>query len=142
MNAEGLNMDSAQHWTSFLSRNSDLQGGALMSLDGELISKMSFVGSVIPDCVAMVTLVRQLTEDAHLGEFDVLVLRGEQGYVVLMSVLDKAILAVLAHKNSKLGLVILDMRRAIDGSFGPGLAIEPVFPPQPPQQGTAHARPS
>src|SRR5262245_60652535 len=132
-------MDYFDHWKSFLSQNSDLQGGALMSLDGALISKMSF-GSVIPDCVALVTLAHQLIQDTHIGELDVLVLEGEHGYVVLMPILDKAIFAVLAQKNARLGLVILDMRRAIDVSFGPGLAIEPIFPPRPPKRDTAHAK--
>jgi predicted regulator of Ras-like GTPase activity (Roadblock/LC7/MglB family) len=39
-------------------------------------------------------------------------IRGEKGYVVLMSVGQEAVLTGLAREQAKLGLIFLDMRRA------------------------------
>jgi predicted regulator of Ras-like GTPase activity (Roadblock/LC7/MglB family) len=40
--------------------------------------------------------------------------KGEKGYVVLMSVGEEAVLTVLAREQAKLGLILLDMRRAAE----------------------------
>ncbi len=40
-------------------------------------------------------------------------IKGEDGYVFLTSVGEEAVLTVMASKDVKLGLVFLDMRRAI-----------------------------
>ena len=45
---------------------------------------------------------------------DQVYIRGANGYVILMSVGEEAVLTVLARKDAKLGLVFLDMRRAAE----------------------------
>lgn len=126
-------MDYSEHWQQFLVGNADIQGCALISLDGALISEANFDGADYPEltlapCASALSIARQLARDTQRGELRECVLQGEQGFVVLMPVLDNAVFAVLAHKHAKLGLVLLDMRRAIDESFG---AAEPAFVPQP-----------
>jgi hypothetical protein len=41
-------------------------------------------------------------------------IKGEKGYVILMSVGEEAVLTVLAREQAKLGLIFLDMRRAAE----------------------------
>jgi predicted regulator of Ras-like GTPase activity (Roadblock/LC7/MglB family) len=41
-------------------------------------------------------------------------IEGENGFVVLISVGEEAVLTVLARKDARLGLIFLDMRRAVE----------------------------
>jgi predicted regulator of Ras-like GTPase activity (Roadblock/LC7/MglB family) len=41
-------------------------------------------------------------------------IKGESGYVILMSVGEEAVLTALAREQAKLGLIFLDMRRATE----------------------------
>jgi predicted regulator of Ras-like GTPase activity (Roadblock/LC7/MglB family) len=41
-------------------------------------------------------------------------IRGENGFVILMSVGEEAVLTSLIRENAKLGLIFLDMKRAAD----------------------------
>ncbi|MFN8373226.1 MAG: roadblock/LC7 domain-containing protein [Anaerolineae bacterium] len=123
-----------------------MEGGAYFSADGVLITSAKFGSSedVAEICVhwaAMTAIAHQFCEYVERGEFEALVLEAENGYIVLMPYLDKAILAVLARKQARIGVVLLDMHRAIDGLFGSGLAGELISPPRPPKRGTAHANP-
>ncbi len=117
-----------------------------MTVDGMVISSMSF-GSAddyeksASRCAELGRIAQQLILKTNFGDLDTLVLEGELGFLIVLPILDKAFLAVLARKQAKLGLVILDMRGAIDGSFGSGLASEPIFIPRPPRSNTSHARP-
>jgi predicted regulator of Ras-like GTPase activity (Roadblock/LC7/MglB family) len=43
------------------------------------------------------------------------VIKGSNGYVLLISVAEDAVLTALARENAKLGLILLDMHRAADG---------------------------
>jgi uncharacterized protein len=139
-------MDFSEDWWEFLSRSREIEGGALMTVDGVLITSAKFGSSETEEtlwthCAAFVAIARQFTEYTERGEFDALILEGKHGYIILMPVIDKTIFAVLARKQAKLGLVLLDMRGAIHGPFGPGLAREPIVLPRPPKHGGAHAIP-
>ena len=48
------------------------------------------------------------------GALDQVFIHGKKGYVVLMSVGLEAVLTVLAREQAKLGLIMLDMRRAAE----------------------------
>jgi predicted regulator of Ras-like GTPase activity (Roadblock/LC7/MglB family) len=138
-------MDFTHNWKLLLSENSDIQGGALISADGVLISQTAFGNhkTSAAYCAAIVAIAHQLTWTTECGECEAIVLECEHRYIVLMPVLDKTVFAVLAREQAKVGLLILDMSRVIDdGSFGPGLAPEPIFPPRPPKRGSAHATPA
>jgi hypothetical protein len=133
-------MDHVEAWQQFLSDCPEIEGGAYFHVDGERISSANF-GEAEASYAAAATIARQLIQDVMDDEFEALILEGEHGYVILTPVLDKAILAALVDKQAKLGLALLDMKRAIDDTFGLGLAAEPVLPPQPPKYDSAHAKP-
>ncbi len=136
-------MDFSVHWKQFLSECPEITGGAFLTTNGILISDANFGNvenneRIVARCAAIAAIAHQLAEDTQRGEFQALIFEGEYGYLVLMPVLDKAIFAVLAHKQAKLGLILLEMRRVIDDPFGPGLATEPIPLPLSPKYDSAY----
>ena len=67
---------------------------------------------------AMLSLGERIASELGRGVLDQVYIRGDSGYVILMSVgiadEAEAVLTVLARKNAKLGLIFLDMRRTAD----------------------------
>ncbi len=138
-------MDHTDQWRQFLAGSPEIQGGALMTTDGVLIRCAKFGSSIdrkiwMARCAAAVAIAQQLYEGVGWGEFEERILEGENGYTILVTFLERAVLIALADKQAKLGLVVLEMRRAIDHLFGPGLAAEPLIPRQPPDHDRAYAR--
>ena len=58
------------------------------------------------------SLGERIANELGRGTLDQVYIKGENGYVFLMAVGSEAVLTVLARKEAKLGLLLLDMRRA------------------------------
>src|SRR5512136_2643580 len=96
----------------------DIEASAVVSVDG-LIMASSLPAGVEEDRVsamsaAMLSLGERIATELSRGTLDQVFIRGKSGYVVLMSVRDEAVLTVLAREQAKLGLIMLDMRRAAE----------------------------
>ena len=96
----------------------DFEGSAVVSVDG-LIMASSLPAGVEEDRVsamsaAMLSLGERISGELGRGTLDQVFIRGKKGYVVLMSVGVEAVLTVLAREQAKLGLIMLDMRRAAE----------------------------
>lgn len=98
----------------------DIEASAVVSVDG-LIMASSLPTGVEEDRVsamsaAMLSLGDRIASELGRGYLDQVYIRGENGYVILMSVGEEAVavLTVLARKQAKLGLVFLDMRRCVE----------------------------
>jgi len=96
----------------------DIEASAVVSVDG-LIMASSLPAGVEEDRVsamsaAMLSLGERIAGELGRGILDQVYIKGENGYVVLMSVGEEAVLTVLARKQAKLGLLFLDMRRAAE----------------------------
>jgi predicted regulator of Ras-like GTPase activity (Roadblock/LC7/MglB family) len=94
----------------------DVEASALVSVDGLIIAS-DLAADVEEDRVsamsaAMLSLGERIAGELGRGTLDQVYIRGDNGYVILMSVGEEAVLTALAHKDAKLGLVFLDMRRA------------------------------
>jgi predicted regulator of Ras-like GTPase activity (Roadblock/LC7/MglB family) len=63
---------------------------------------------------AMLSLGERISSELGRGSLEQVYVRGEKGYVILMSVGHDAVLTALASERAKLGLVFLDMRRAAE----------------------------
>ena len=61
---------------------------------------------------AMLSLGDRIATELRRGVLDQVYIHGENGYVVLMSAGEEAVLTVLARKEAKLGLILYDMRKA------------------------------
>ncbi|RLC99972.1 MAG: hypothetical protein DRI77_01470, partial [Chloroflexi bacterium] len=64
---------------------------------------------------AMLSLGERIASELGRGVLDQVYVKGDRGYILLMSVGEEAVLTVMARKNAKLGLIFLDMRRAVKG---------------------------
>lgn len=95
-----------------------IQASAVVSVDGLTIAS-ALPQNVQEDRVAamsaaMLSLGERISSELGRGELDQVYIRGEMGYVLLMSVGEEAVLTALAKANAKLGLIFLDMRRAVE----------------------------
>jgi predicted regulator of Ras-like GTPase activity (Roadblock/LC7/MglB family) len=93
----------------------DVEASAVVSVDGLIIAS-ALPADVEEDRVsamsaAMLSLGERIASELRRGVLDQVFVRGEDGYVLLMSVGEEAVLTALARKNAKLGLVFLDMKR-------------------------------
>jgi predicted regulator of Ras-like GTPase activity (Roadblock/LC7/MglB family) len=96
----------------------DIEASAVVSVDGLIIAS-ALPADVEEDRVsamsaAMLSLGERIAGELGRGMLDQVYIRGANGYVILTSVGEDAVLTVLARKDAKLGLVFLDMRRAAE----------------------------
>jgi predicted regulator of Ras-like GTPase activity (Roadblock/LC7/MglB family) len=96
----------------------DVEASAVVSVDG-LTMASALPSDVEEDRVsamsaAMLSLGERIASELGRGILDQVYIRGESGFVILMSVGEDAVLTVLAREQAKLGLLFLDMRRATE----------------------------
>ena len=94
----------------------DVEASAVVSVDG-LIMASSLPAGVEEDRVsamsaAMLSLGERIAGELGRGSLDEVYIHGDAGYVLLMASGLDAVLTVLAREQAKLGLVLLEMRRA------------------------------
>ncbi|MGD8904390.1 MAG: roadblock/LC7 domain-containing protein [Anaerolineae bacterium] len=94
----------------------DIEASAVVSVDG-----LTIASDLPPDVeedrvsamsAAMLSLGERIASELGRGTLDQVYIRGDEGYVILMSIGEDAVLTALARKGAKLGLIFLDMRRA------------------------------
>ncbi|HEY66759.1 MAG: hypothetical protein DRI79_03540 [Chloroflexi bacterium] len=96
----------------------DIEASAIVSVDGLIIAS-ALPATVEEDRVsamsaAMLSLGERIASELGRGVLNQVYIKGDEGYVILMSVGEEAVLTVLARKEAKLGLVFLDMRRTAE----------------------------
>jgi predicted regulator of Ras-like GTPase activity (Roadblock/LC7/MglB family) len=96
----------------------DIEASAVVSVDG-LTMASSLPADVEEDRVsamsaAMLSLGERIASELGRGTLDQVYIRGEGGFVILMSVGEDAVLTVLARSQAKLGLLFLDMKRSAE----------------------------
>lgn len=94
-----------------------VEAAAVVSVDG-LSMASSMPANVEEDRVAamsaaMLSLGERIASELGRGALEQVYIKGEKGYVILMAVGEEAVLTVLAREDAKLGLVFLDMGRAV-----------------------------
>ncbi len=95
----------------------DIEASSVVSVDGLTIASALPQGveedRVAAMSAAMLSLGERIASELGRGALDQVYIKGQQGYVILMSVGEDAVLTALAREQAKLGLIFLDMRRAI-----------------------------
>ncbi len=96
----------------------DIQASAIVSVDGLIIAS-ALPKNVEEDRVsamsaAMLSLGERIALELGRGDLDQVYIKGMEGYVILMSIGDVAVLTALAREDAKLGLIFLDMKRAVE----------------------------
>jgi predicted regulator of Ras-like GTPase activity (Roadblock/LC7/MglB family) len=95
----------------------DIEASAVVSVDGLTIASALPQGveedRVSAMSAAMLSLGERIATELGRGNLDQVYIKGADGFVVLMSVGEDAVLTALAREQAKLGLIFLDMKRAI-----------------------------
>ncbi len=96
----------------------DIEASAVVSVDG-LIMASALPADVEEDRVsamsaAMLSLGERIAGELGRGGLEQVYIRGGQGFIVLTSVGEEAVLTALARQDAKLGLIFLEMRRAAE----------------------------
>ncbi len=97
--------------------SSDIEASAVVSVDG-LIMASALPSGIEEDRVAamsaaMHSLGERIATELGRGDLLQVFIKGENGFVILMSIGEEAVLTVLARKQAKLGLIFLDMGRSV-----------------------------
>jgi len=95
----------------------DIEASAIVSVDGLSIAS-ALPREVEEDRVsamsaAMLSLGERIAGELGRGILEQVYIKGGAGYVILIAVGREAVLTALANEQAKLGLVFLDMRRAV-----------------------------
>ena len=96
----------------------DIEASAVVSVDGLIIA------SALPEEVeedrvsamsaAMLSLGERISTELGRGGLEQVFIKGSEGFVILTSIGTEAVLTALARKNSKIGLIFLEMQRAAE----------------------------
>lgn len=103
---------------SLQAESPDIEAAALMSEDGLIIA------SALPQHIeemriggmsaTLLHLGSRAAAELTLGGLKQVLIRGDHGYAVMSTAASGTLLLVLATQNAKLGLVFLDMSRAVN----------------------------
>lgn len=95
----------------------DVEASALISEDGLMIA------SALPQHIdearvagmtaTLLSLGTRASTELERGEVEQVLVRGANGYAVMLAVGNGTVLLVLASSSAKLGLIFLDMRNAV-----------------------------
>ena len=96
----------------------DVEASAVVSTDGLIIAS-ALPQDVEEDRVAamsaaMLSLGERTSQELKRGSLEQVFVKGVNGYILMMGAGEEAVLTALARKDSKLGLVFLDMKRTAD----------------------------
>jgi predicted regulator of Ras-like GTPase activity (Roadblock/LC7/MglB family) len=103
---------------AFQASSVDIEASAVVSVDGLNMASTLPQGMeedrVSAMSAAMLSLGERIAEELSRGIVEQVYVKGEQGYVILMSIGEEAVLTVLTRPKAKIGLVFLDMRRTVE----------------------------
>ncbi|SRR3990172_17931 len=96
----------------------DIEASAVVSVDGLTIAS-ALPTNVEEDRVsamsaAMLSLGERIAAELGREDLEQVYIHGDQGHVFVFAVGDEAVLTVLCREQAKLGMVLLDMRRAAE----------------------------
>jgi len=96
----------------------DIEASAVVSGDGLILASGLPPGMeedrISAMSAALLGLGEQIASELGRGHLEQIYVRGAQGFVLLTSVGEKAVLTVLAKREAKLGVVFHDMRRTVE----------------------------
>jgi uncharacterized protein len=102
---------------NFTMNTPDVEGAAIVSLDGLVLASVLPQGTdedrVSAMAAALLSLGERTSSELARGTLEQVYVKGDSGYIILMQAGRQAVLETIAGKNSKLGMVLLDMKRAV-----------------------------
>ncbi|MCB1056494.1 MAG: roadblock/LC7 domain-containing protein [Acidobacteria bacterium] len=101
---------------ALVSNTPDVEGAAVVSSDGLIIASLLDAGTdedrVSAMAAAMLALGERTARELARGDLEQVYVKGVHGYLVLMRAGEDSVLEVIAGTGAKLGLILLDMKRA------------------------------
>lgn len=95
----------------------DVEAASLHSVDGLAIASYLPPGieedRIAAMSAAMHSLGERISGELGRGELQQVYVKGKSGYVLLTAVGEDAVLTILARADARLGLLLLDIRRAV-----------------------------
>ncbi|MCS6994856.1 MAG: roadblock/LC7 domain-containing protein [Anaerolineales bacterium] len=96
----------------------DIEASAIVSVDGLIMASALQQGAeedrVSAMSAAMLSLGERIAQELGRGQLEQVYIKGNSGFIVLISIGEEAVLTALARQEGKLGLVFLEMRRAAE----------------------------
>jgi predicted regulator of Ras-like GTPase activity (Roadblock/LC7/MglB family) len=100
-----------------LVRDSGAEGAVLISVDGLAIASILPANAdedrIAAMGAAILSLGERVTSELDKGSLEQLYIKGSTGYVIFTGIKNVAVLGVLASSNAKLGLLLMEIQRAI-----------------------------
>lgn len=101
---------------NLVSNTPDLEGSAIVSVDGLVLTSVLPAGTdedrVSAMAAALLSLGERSSDELQRGTLEQVYVKGSKGYIILMQVGSEAVLEAIAGPGAKLGMVLLDMKRA------------------------------
>lgn len=101
--------------THLNSTSSDIQASAVMSRDGHSLAAV--LGDAVNSvrlgaiCATLLSLGEKASQELKRGSLKQMMIHGEEGYVLLLRIGEKAVLAVVSRPSANLGMVLVEARR-------------------------------
>ncbi|MFN8038963.1 MAG: roadblock/LC7 domain-containing protein [Acidimicrobiales bacterium] len=99
--------------------SADIEASAVISTDGLMMAALLPQGldqdRVGAMSAAMLSLGDRTSNELARGTLDQVLIKGENGYVLMAHAGEEAVVTVLAKPSAKLGLIFLDVKRAAEG---------------------------
>jgi uncharacterized protein len=101
---------------ALVSNTPDVEGSATVSIDGLVLASALPSGTdedrVSAMAAALLSLGERTAQELQRGTLEQIYVKGNAGYIILMQAGPEAVLEVIAGPSAKLGMVLLDMKRA------------------------------
>ncbi|MCC6130717.1 MAG: roadblock/LC7 domain-containing protein [Acidobacteria bacterium] len=101
---------------NFRSNTPEVEGAAVVSVDGLILASVLPQGTdedrVSAMAAALLSLGERTSAELQRGTLEQVYVRGSSGYIILMQAGPEAVLETIAGSQAKLGMVLLDMKRA------------------------------
>lgn len=109
-------MDKYMQVLQELIKSGGLEGASLFSADGLPISSVLKPGfeedRLAAMSAAILSLGERVSEELAKGTLEQITIKGNNGYVILTGVGQDAVMVVLADNNAKLGLLLMEIKKA------------------------------
>jgi uncharacterized protein len=98
--------------------SADIEASGIISTDGLMMASVLPAGldedRVGAMSAAMLSLGDRTAQELSRGELEQVLIKGNNGYVLMTYAGEEAVLTVMAKPNAKLGLIFLDVKRAAE----------------------------
>jgi uncharacterized protein len=111
--AENRSQQMVDRLRSFQATSKEIEGSAVVSVDGLSIASALARGveedRVSAMSAAILSLGSRITTELGRGTLEQVYVKGQYGYVILMSAGENAVLTALVSEKARLGLIFLEM---------------------------------